>query len=369
MKKSLIALAVLAASGAAMAQSSVTLFGIVDANLGYVNHTASSATSNGGKVYGLGNSGNATSRLGLRGTEDLGGGLKAGFWLEGGLTNDDGNAKGFDFKRESTVRLSGGFGEVRLGRELTPTFRAINKYDVFGAAGVGRYLGFQDWNAPGAGSSQATIDAYAKAVGTDANRVRASNMITYATPNFSGFNASVAYAFDEKTSPSYKAGRYAGGMVGYDNGPLSVTASYAQLLANTESLTASLGASYDFGVVKLTGMGTQTKYKYVGSSSKFNSYLIGLSAPVGGVGEVKAQYAYYDQKGYNAKAQQFSLGYVHNLSKRTALYGTVAFLKNNNNSRMALDAAGVNTGNTAQGQGSNYGQNQTGAQVGIRHAF
>ena len=358
MKKSLIALAVLAASGAAMAQSSVTLFGIVDANVGYVNH---SNAGNGGSVYGLGNSGNATSRLGLRGTEDLGGGLKAGFWLEGGLNNDVGaggtQASGFDFKRESTVRLSGGFGEVRLGRELTPTFRAIHKYDVFGAAGVGRYLGFQAWQGAGG----------------DNNRVRASNMITYASPNFSGFNASVAYAFDEKTSPDYKSGRYAGGMVGYDNGPLSVTASYAQQLASTETLTASLGASYDFGVAKLTGMGTQTKYKYVGSSSKFNSYLIGLSAPVGGVGEVKAQYAFYDQKGYNtpttsAKAHQFSLGYVHNLSKRTALYGTVAYIKNKGTSSLGLDAAGTYTGNNDVG-GVAQGQNQVGAQVGIRHAF
>ena len=353
MKKSLIALAVLAASGAAMAQSSVTLFGIVDANVGYVNH----AGADNGSRYGIGNSGNATSRLGLRGTEDLGGGLKAGFWLEGALLNDTGNSSGFDFKRESTVRLSGGFGEVRLGRELTPTFRAINKYDVFGAAGIGRYMGFQAWDGAGG----------------DANRVRASNMITYASPNFSGFNASVAYAFDEKVSPAYKQGRYAGGMVGYDNGPLSVTASYAQLLTSTESLTASLGASYDFGVAKLTAMGTQTKYKYVGSSPKFNSYLIGLSAPVGGVGEVKAQYAFYDQKGYNtvnssAKAHQFSLGYVHNLSKRTALYGTVAYLKNKGTSSLGLDAAGSYSGANSIG-GVNAGQNQTGAQVGIRHAF
>ena len=362
MKKSLIALAVLAASGAAMAQSSVTLFGIVDANVGYVNHTAPDKLGNGGgKGYGLGNSGNATSRLGLRGTEDLGGGLKAGFWLEGAILNDVGG--GFDFKRESTVRLSGGFGEVRLGRELTPTFRAINKYDVFGAAGIGRYMGFQAWDFGGAG--------------TDANRVRASNMITYATPNFSGFNASVAYAFDEKTSPNYKAGRYAGGMVGYDNGPLSVTASYAQLLSTSESLTGSLGASYDFGVAKLTAMGTQTKYKdspvFAGGSAKFNSYLIGLSAPVGGVGEVKAQYAFYDQKGYNttnssAKAHQFSLGYVHNLSKRTALYGNVAYLKNKGTSSLGLDASGSYDGANKIG-GVKAGQNQTGFQVGIRHAF
>src|SRR5256885_18506 len=101
MKKSLIALAVLAASGAAMAQSSVTLFGIVDTNVAYVNKDAA-----GDSRYGLGTSGASTSRLGLRGTEDLGGGLKAGFWLEGEIFGDDGNASGFNFKRRSTDRKS-----------------------------------------------------------------------------------------------------------------------------------------------------------------------------------------------------------------------------------------------------------------------
>lgn len=365
MKKSLIALAVLAASGAAMAQSSVTLYGIVDANVGYVNHAGAAGNS----AYGVGNSGNATSRLGFRGVEDLGGGLKAKFTLEGALLNDVGNSSGFDFKRESTVGLAGGFGEVRLGRELTPTFRAINKYDVFNAAGVGRYLGFQDWYGAGETVAKGGIGQ------ADVNSVRASNMITYATPNFSGFNASVAYAFDEKANTTFsKAGRYAGGMVGYDNGPLSVTAAYATL--KTVALgfagdrdTYSIGASYDFGAAKVTGMANQTKYKADGiSSKKVNTYLIGMSAPVGGVGEVKAQYALYDQKASSTKAHQFSVGYVHNLSKRTALYGTVAYLKNKDGSTMTLDAAGAyGQSNTLGGIAS--GQSQVGTQFGVRHAF
>jgi hypothetical protein len=78
----------------------------------------------GGSHYGLGTSGATTSRLGLRGTEDLGGGLKAGFWLEGEIFGDDGNASGFNFKRRSTVSLSGNFGEVRLGRDLTEPSKA-----------------------------------------------------------------------------------------------------------------------------------------------------------------------------------------------------------------------------------------------------
>lgn len=345
MKKSLIALAVLAASGAAMAQSSVTLFGIVDTGISYVNKDAT-----GGSRYGVGTSGNATSRLGLRGTEDLGGGLKAGFWLEGEIFGDNGNASGFNFRRESTVRLSGNFGEVRLGRETTPTFRTSLKYDVFGATGIGQFMGYADWAGTGI---------------ADGNTIRKDNMLSYSTPNFNGFNANISYAFDENAKGAGKSGRYFGGNVGYDNGPISATLAYGKLnLVNGDRDEIEIGASYNFGVAKLTGLAQQVKYKWDGApNQKFNNYMIGVSAPVGGVGEVKAQYAYYDQKGFDTKAQQLSLGYVHNLSKRTALYGTVAYMKNNNGSTLGLQAKDVYAG------GVQSGVNQTGVQLGIRHAF
>ena len=139
MKKSLIALAVLAASGAAMAQSSVTLYGVADAGVTFVDG-ASNWT-------GLTSGNQLTSRIGFRGTEDLGGGLKANFVLEAGLNldNGDGNVSysapgdgdSFAFKRRSTVGLEGGFGEVRLGRELTAAYNAVARYDVFGSVGLG----------------------------------------------------------------------------------------------------------------------------------------------------------------------------------------------------------------------------------------
>ena len=352
MKKSLIALAVLAASGAAMAQSSVTLFGIVDTGVSYVDNA-----SGDNSRYGVHSSGNATSRLGLRGTEDLGGGLKAGFWLEGELGTDDGNGKlgGFNFRRESTVRLSGNFGEVRLGRETTPTFRAGLKYDLFGATGIGQNMSYADWAGTGI---------------ADGTTIRKDNMLSYSTPNFNGFNANVSYAFDEKQYGNTKAGRYVGGNVGYDNGPLSVTAAYGELQLGSKDKRdeMSIGASYNFGVAKVAGLAQQIKYKWDGAGSdKYNTYLLGVSAPVGGVGEVKAQYAMYDQKANDAKAHQFSLGYVHNLSKRTALYGTVAYLKNKEGSYMSLNAKGVS--NQIGLKDSGAARNQTGVQVGIRHAF
>ncbi|WP_312563824.1 porin [Diaphorobacter sp.] len=343
MKKSLIALAVLAASGAAMAQSSVTLFGIVDTAFGYVDN----ANAAGDSVYGLSTSGNATSRLGFRGVEDLGGGLKAGFWLEGEIFGDDGNSKGFDFKRRSTVSLAGGFGEVRLGRDLTPGYSKFVSYDLFGQTGIGQFMGWSNWY----GTSG------------DANGIRSSNMISYYTPNFSGFTAGLGYGFDEQTSG--KAGRYVGGYVAYENGPLGVAVSYDQrnLAAGVDRNALTVAGSYNLNVVKLNAIIQQTKDDVPGASDrKVNAYALGASAPVG-AGEVKLQYALYDQKAIDSKAHQISLGYVHNLSKRTALYGTVAYLKNKDASNLALPTKGL----TVDGPGA--GENQTGVQLGIRHSF
>ena len=343
MKKSLIALAVLAASGAAMAQSSVTLFGIVDTAFGYVDN----ANAAGDSVYGLSTSGNATSRLGFRGVEDLGGGLKAGFWLEGEIFGDNGNANGFNFQRRSTLSLAGGFGEVRLGRELTPGYSKTSSYDLFGQTGIGQFMGWSNW------------------YGTtgDANGIRSSNMISYYTPNFSGFTAGLGYGFDEQTSG--KAGRYVGGYVAYENGPLGVAVSYDQrnLAADAERNALTVAGSYNLNVVKLNAIVQQTKDDVPGASDrKVNAYALGASAPVG-AGEVKLQYALYDQKAIDSKAHQISLGYVHNLSKRTALYGTVAYLKNKDASNLALPTKGLTVG------GPGAGENQTGVQLGIRHSF
>jgi len=134
MKKSLVALAALAVAGVASAQSSVTLFGVVDASVtGYSNTARDERATvfpnqfgipvylNQGSVKTsrreLANSAYNSSRLGFRGTEDLGGGLAASFWLEAPISNDDGSQGVATFARRSTVSLSGGFGEIRLGRD------------------------------------------------------------------------------------------------------------------------------------------------------------------------------------------------------------------------------------------------------------
>ena len=364
MKKSLIALAVLAASGAAMAQSSVTLFGIVDTNVSYLDGVSNAAGTNTDSKYGIGTSGNATSRLGFRGVEDLGGGLKAGFHLEGEIFGDDGNASGFNFKRRSTVSLAGGFGEVRLGRDQVPSYTKFISYDVFGQVGIGQFMGWSNWN----GNNQTTANN-----NNDANGIRSSNMISYYTPNFSGFTAGLGYGFDEKAdTTNSKKGRYVGGYVAYDNGPLSVALSYDEssaLVLTSPAATGAdrnrltLGGSYNLNVVKLNAILQQTKDDVPGGSErKVNAYMLGASAPVG-AGEVKLQYALYDQKAIDSKAHQISLGYVHNLSKRTAVYGTVAYMDNKDASKLNLSAKGLGTID------ARAGDSQTGVQVGIRHSF
>ena len=369
MKKSLIALAVLAASGAAMAQSSVTLFGIVDTNVSYLDGVSNAAGTNTESKYGIGTSGNATSRLGFRGVEDLGGGLKAGFWLEGQIFGDDGNASGFNFKRRSTVSLMGNFGEVRLGRDQVPSYSKASSYDLFGQVAIGQFRGWSDWN----GNNQTTANN-----NNDANGIRSSNMISYYTPNFSGFTAGLGYGFDEKSdATNSKKGRYVGGYVAYDNGPLSVALSYDESSALTlgaitgvspavngvDRNRLTLGGSYNLNVVKLNAILQQTKDDVPGGSErKVNAYMLGASAPVG-AGEVKLQYALYDQKAIDSKAHQISLGYVHNLSKRTAVYGTVAYMDNKDASKLNLSVKGLGTID------ARAGDSQTAYQVGIRHAF
>ena len=125
MKKSLVALAVLAGfAGAAAAQSSVTLFGVIDVAARYTK-------ANGQDTKQLTNDGSSSSRFGVRGVEDLGGGLKAGFWLEGALAADTGTADATRFwGRRASVSLMGDFGEVRLGRGKTSTRLVVDDFDV-----------------------------------------------------------------------------------------------------------------------------------------------------------------------------------------------------------------------------------------------
>ncbi|MEJ1165520.1 porin [Variovorax sp. CCNWLW186] len=385
MKKSLTAIAALAVTGLASAQSSVTLFGVIDAGVTYQSATSRDATtglSSKQSKWSLANSGYNSSRLGFRGTEDLGGGLAASFWLEAPITNDDGASGVSTFNRRSTVSLSGGFGELRLGRDYTATFWNDTVFDPFGTNGSGTNV----------------ISTVNGSTGlNNANYVRASNMVGYfLPPNLGGFYGQVQYSLNENTktsatdltaASSSSAGRYVGSRFGYANGPLDVALAMGEnVAADTTTLTRkvqtiNLGASYDFGPVKLFGELSNVKNKFElaagNSRDSYNGYLIGASMPVG-AGLIRASYSMvrYNEgaagiTGEDPRAQKLAIGYVHNLSKRTALYATVARVNNRNDAAYtgSLSSAST-TGYGSAGVGyTGLPRSSTGYDFGIRHAF
>lgn len=295
MKKTLIALAVLAASGAAMAQSSVTLYGRVDLSVGSEKKINAPSTT---KMFQGGDGGLTTSRWGMRGTEDLGGGLKASFKLENRFNPDDGTSQDPFFKGESSLSLSGGFGEVKLGRSTTVYDDVIalsSSSSVFDSA-----------------FTPATNGVY-KSGGDYSSRF--DNKITYLAPALGGFYAGVDFAFDEDASK--KADKMAV-KLGYKAGPLNVGLGY-QDEKTVASYTAISGA-YDFGMASVSG-------GYVMRDSKTNAdedteYTIGVNVPFGAVA-VSAGYAHSEtETGSTTKAKSsgFGLGATYALSKRTKAY-------------------------------------------------
>ncbi|CAN7287848.1 porin [Acidovorax sp. LjRoot66] len=350
MKKSLIALAVLAASGAAMAQSSVTLFGVVDATYAYGNGSVANRSQ-------LTNSGYNSSRLGFRGVEDLGGGLSASFWLEAGLTNDDGRggstntnnqttgangSGGLVFNRRSTVSLNGGFGEVRLGRDYTPQFWNLTVFDPFGTNGVG------------------TTQTLNSSLGGPTT-IRASNAIGYFLPgNLGGFYGQVQYYMGENLSnvANKKDGNGLALRAGWANGPLNVAGALSQTkYLNADIKAANIGIQYDFGIAKAMAHVNRDDIK---NGNEGTGWLIGALVPVG-AGEIRVSYSTYEIDVANAadpRSNKFALGYVHNLSKRTAVYATAAAVKNKNGAAQALN-----------GSVTAAGRNSSGYDFGIRHSF
>jgi predicted porin len=354
MKKSLIALAVLATAGVASAQSSVTLFGIVDATLQHVSN------SGGTKVTRLTNSGYNSSRLGFRGTEDLGGGLSASFWLEAGLNNDDGQGaatnsnnqasgagaavagrQGLTFNRRSTVSLAGGWGEVRLGRDYTPQFWNLTVFDPFGTNG--------------AGTTQ-TLNS----IITGVTAVRASNSLGYFLPgNLGGFYGQVQhYRGENPSGPTDKDGNGNGIRVGYANGPFNV----ALGLSKTEYAAGdvkqnNIGGEWNFGLAKLQGHYARDE----NGSVKAKGWLLGGLVPVG-AGEIRLAYSRYRvELAGDPTSKKIALGYVHNLSKRTALYVTAARVTNSGGAAASV-VPGAATGPAAN-------EKSTGYDFGLRHSF
>jgi len=370
MKKTLIALAALAVVSAASAQSTVSIWGAVDASY---NRASADLVAGSQSKSSMGNSQLGSSKLGFSGEEDLGGGMKAKFWLEAGLANDSGAGKGTNtnnqasgtssvagaqgivFQRRSYVGLVGNFGEVKLGREYVNTFLGVQAaVDPFGT------------NGP-ADSTQMMLNlGAAKAVTTTAN---ASNMITYITPTMGGFSANVQYFMGENVS---------GAATSDDGGGYSVTGQYAKgavfvsvgqqqtKFATGDYTLQALSASYDLGVAKLRYTHAHEGVAALagtGADFKNDSNLFGVSVPFGAV-TVKASYIVASNNNNTTKVDQngslFGLGADYALSKRSTVYATYGTIKNNDN--------GVNYGSAVVGGLAANGGTSNFA-IGVFHAF
>lgn len=287
MKKSLLALAVLGAfAGAASAQSSVTLYGKLDLGFAKAAGSADKQVADGSR-----------SRVGFRGVEDLGGGLKALFQFEHRFNPDDGTVTNAAFWYGiSTVGLGGSFGTVNLGRQYTAAFSlATDVIDPFGGYTVAGLRG----------------ESLTKSVA----RLRTDNSVRY-----DGAFGGLKVAADIAETPAGGVDRPYSVAAQYAAGPFMVAASYDNPTGANDNLT-TLGGSYTFGPAKVSlGLGRGKTDE--ASSRTVKQALAGVTVSVGAAGQVLAGYA-QQEVGTDDATKKVSLGYRHNLSKRTQLYTDV----------------------------------------------
>lgn len=349
----ILGLSALVGGSAAQAQSSVSLWGVVDAVLAHGSGSLSNRTQ-------LASGANSSSKFGLRGTEDLGGGMSAAFWLESGFTVDDGlgaasslnnqnlpagsstpaGTQGLMFNRRSTVSLAGGFGELRLGRDLTPQYHNKTAFEPYAGLGVGASLSYSAHIAGLTG-------------------LRASNSIAYFLPaGLGGLYGQAQYYLGENPrngAATQDDGTGAGVRVGYAAGPVNVAAAVARTrYAAGDVRQYNMGAQWDFGAAKVVAEYSRDQNGTLKARGFSLGSLIGI-----GAGVIKVAYSGYrtDAAG-TPSSGKLAVGYVHNLSKRTAVYATGARLKNRGGAARALAGA-----TTAPNESS------TGYEAGIRHTF
>jgi predicted porin len=333
MKKSLVALAVLGTlAGTAAAQSSVTLFGVVDAAARYVE-------SNGQSISSLASGGISTSRFGVRGEEDLGGGLKAGFWLESTVGTDNGGAgDGTRFwdRRASVSLISRDWGEARLGRGKTAERLVIDDFDPHSTTGLG-----------------AITNVYSSLNSGVQNMNRADNQAAYHLPSTLG---GLYGTLDVGAGEAVDGKKYYGGRIGYKAGPWHVAGGYQTTETQGDDYEmGSIAGSWDFGFIRASLLYTNTKFR----SSDQDIYTLGAIMPLG-AGELKASWTEAAGSGPAVgDASMYAVSYTYNLSKRTALYTAAALINNDAPSRFALP------GSPTVVSGGRSG----GVDVGVRHSF
>lgn len=291
MKKSLIALAALAFVGAAAAQSSLNLYGVADVYVGKTKG-AKAAAADGGI---------GQSRLGFKGTEDLGGGLAATFNFEQGLNLGNGASDAVTFGRQANVGFTGGFGTIKVGRSTT----ALD--DIHGAANSGFDSGLSAtngvWDNGGMGYTG-----------------RLNAQLYYATPEMAGFSGAISTQLSGNTggNPTTSAN------LKYNAGPIYVGAGYEYQKA-TKTKIALVNASYDLGMAKLLGSYRYTKDGVFGANlgMEGDEYQVGVDVPLSSALTLSAGYAYgRAQNGFlRTKATGYGIALGYSLSKRTLVYG------------------------------------------------
>lgn len=330
-KKTAVAAATLLAAFAAQAQSQVSIYGNLDVAFGRFD-----APNNDKAITAVESGVLRESFIGFKGQEDLGGGLKAFFVLESSIGVDTGlSTTGQFWDRTSIVGLTGGFGTVALGNNRTLNFLANEAYNPFGATGL-----FSTSNVLfGAGG---TVSGLPVGGIVENNFI---NSITYTSANLSGFTVAVQAGLSENNTAGQDDNAF-GVQLNYAAGPLAVGVTYEdaqETIFGSNSKRWQLGASYDFGAVKLFGQYGQDKF--TGDDESYKFFQIGAGIPVTSAGTVLTSFAqgkYDDQK-----IRQFSLAYDHSLSKRTGAYVGVVNLRDSE-----ADP-----------------KNGTSVVVGVRHAF
>lgn len=337
MQKKLIALAVAGlVSAPAFAQSNVTIYGLIDMTVAHTTDSMSGASSRTG-LDSSSNSPMSGSRIGFRGVEDLGNGLKASFVIEGGVATDTGTSAqgGRTWGRQSFVALSGGFGTVAAGRQYSPQFSMLGKIDPFGLGSYGdiAYSGVYKITAAG----------------------RIDNLLAYVSPSMSGFQVVAGYSGNAAGNETGQDGDLRVYAINptYTNGPIFVGLNYHVVDpkgASEDNTVWDLGGTYDFGMVKLAAVYGQDKIDDV---SDLRRWMVGATVPVGQAGAVKLSYQSAEQKEMSGdnESNKWAIGYEHKLSKRTNLHATYGAMSDND------------LGYSIEGD---Y---ETGFAVGLRHTF
>lgn len=354
MQKKLIALAIAALSGAAFAQTNVTLYGQVDQYLGNFNASG----NDGRRTAGLNDGGLGPSRLGFRGTEDLGNGMKAVFNLEYALATDSNASIGAgNTARQQLLGLAGGFGTIAGGRLQTAGYDWSIKYSTLGGTALDT-LG----NVTKTGNQAFTLIR---------NDSRANNAIAYISPSFSGVTLKANYSFVNEGGANDNKLRGGAYLLAadYDNGPLSVGAVYTS--ANVASVTGNaalgssrlnewgVGATYNFGVAAVQAAYQSAQITTTGLKAD-RAYSLGVKVPVSAAGTVLAAYGRSFDGDNGGRSNNFSLAYLHGLSKRTTLYTGYTHFKNG--------TTGINAGIGGAVPTNDKGT-VNGVVVGVQHKF